>query len=248
MGGLSVITAARPDGLEHIDEAAASVAALKDSAPFGVEWVMCLDGPCGDAPEGPDEVICAPVRWGTAGARNIALAHAGGELVMPLDADDVVAAEGVASAVSKMTEAGLGWVSGNMTGAGDNEVPYWTESDVEWKPGDLGRRWTVPFAFHPNCVIARRELALRAGGWPAVDANEDLGFVFALSRLAEGRSLTEVILRYRSWEGQKTKSGHFPDSKELAFGFICATENAWRASAGLEPISAPDARGSQRLG
>lgn len=237
---LSVITPVAPASLQFLEEAAKSVESLRSE--ILMEWVICIDGSteltlpniC------PAKIIKCPSRWGVAGARNIGLSHAKGKYILPLDADDMLVPEGVMNLISILKASkSHGWIAGNRIYFDSTLTPHWISEDNEYAISELSEHWTSPFPFHPNCLIFERSLGLRVGGWPALLTNEDLGFVLALNRISPGLVSTNIILRYRSWDGQTIKNEHYNINKYYAFNIIQSIENQWRKSMNLKQINSP---------
>lgn len=94
---LSVITPVFPAQAEHLPETAETVRATSDL--LELEWILVVDGP-GPVPELPSgmpevRIIRLPEWSGISAAHNAALAQARGDLILPLDADDLLVPEGL---------------------------------------------------------------------------------------------------------------------------------------------------------
>lgn len=226
-------------------ETAASIADARSRIePLRLEWVVAIDGPGTVDVDAADVVVRLPARSGISIARNAALAAATGDLVVPLDADDVLVADGLMRASEEIEESGVGWVAPNrVLHHSDEPTAHW-HSERVWKVGELASSWSAPLAFHPNSIVARRDLVLLCGGWPALAANEDLLLAMLLSEHSIGRSVPEVLTRYRVWEGQEVSSDMYPVLKEAVFGFIEQALNAARLNAGRSQIKRPEAGGA----
>lgn len=237
---LSVLTPASPNALQFIEETAKSVEDLRSK--IQLEWILCIDGEIeSEFPDiHPDLVICNPQSWGVAGARNLALSRASGDYIFPLDADDQLVSDGIIDILNFLIESEkFNWASGNRTYLDGSRTPHWITESYEWEVGTLASEWISPFPFHPNCIIFNRKLGLYVGGWPALFTNEDLGFVFALNRVASGVMKTDIVLRYRSWQGQTINSPLYSINKSHAFEILQSIENAWRAMNNLPEIHPP---------
>ena len=245
---ISILTACLPERAEHLAAAATSVATVRaELSPLTVEWVVALDGP-GDADtSAADKVVRLPRRGGVSAARNAALRVAEGDLVTPLDADDMLDATGVLAAERALRRDDHGWVGANriMLGSG-RRTAHW-HGPREWEAGEYAASWTSPSAFHPNSFVARRDLVLRCGGWPALTTNEDLLLVLRLSEEAAGRSIEEVLTHYRVWSGQVTTTGTYAHEKADAFLYIEQVINAVRARAGRPQVDRPSPGRAQAL-
>ena len=243
---LSLITAADPSRCQHLEAASDSVQAARTaltSIGWTLEWSVAFDGErCGECLCYADRVAELSKRSGIATARNIALARSSGHWVMPFDSDDLLSPTGLRSILKQLDDWlwKPGWIAANRLLLDGSRTPHWREGQEDFLPGDLASNWTSPFPFHPNTVISRRSLALEVGGWPALPANEDLGWVLALSERELGRFLPEVVVRYRVWNGQEVASAGYRKHKEAAFLFIEAAINAQRASIGRGRVSAPE--------
>ena len=214
--GLSIITAAHPQRLDHFDAAAASVARLRDQAELAVEWIVCMDGPAPSV-TGPDIVLALPAHRGQSTARNWALTYARGDLVHPLDADDEIVADGLIKACETLcADDGLGWVAGHRVDQHGERLWFPLTEDRDFAAGEQRlflSEWVAPF--HYNSIVARRSLMLAAGGWAAVPTGEDLAMVVALNRLSAGRFIADVLGVYRIWERQVTKTREFKHEKAM---------------------------------
>lgn len=185
-------------------------------------------------------LIRTPERWGVAGARNQALVNCSGNYVFPLDADDLLAQDGVIAAVKFIeSHEKHGWVSGNRLYLNRKKTPHWVDSCKRWDIESVSKAWTVPFPFHPNCLIIKTGTALSVGGWPALPANEDLALLFAVNRVSSGVSLNYVLTYYREHPNQTIKSSLYLENKKMAFCYMERVENAWRDAKSLQSIKAP---------
>lgn len=247
---VSVVTAVHPPRSQWLHETAASVARADTVLGAGaVQWVVVVDG-AGDVELGPDRpsnmtVIHRPMNGGVSAARNTGLTAANGQWVLPLDHDDQLDPAGLGAALADSRTDTARWVAGSprlLDGA-------WTAHKVfrarQFRRRELEENWTVPFPFHPNVILVRRDVALAAGGWPALSANQDIGLMFAVNRIAEGWALPYPLIRYRTWAEQTVAQDFYPDVKALDFAFLAAWVNAERAHNGLDAISRPPAGGSQ---
>lgn len=239
---LGIVTAVHPRRSDYLQEAASSVELLR-AAGTPVQWVICVDGERSSLNlSGLDAEV---VSWGTSvgisAARNLALSRVRAEFAMPLDADDLLDPDGVASGVEQMlSERQPGWTGGNRLLFDGSATPHWKETASFWKAGELAAQWEAPFVFHPNSVIFRTQLGLSVGGWPALPANEDLGLVLAMSEYSEGYSAPHIFTHYRVWQGQEVQQEQYPDLKQHAFGVIAARINTLRQGRGRPPIQPPD--------
>lgn len=233
---LSIVTACLPEVADHLEAAAQSVTDARREG-LSLEWVLVLDGPGAIAvPDGVDLSLRLPARSGVSAARNYGLSVANGEWITALDADDILVADGARAALAAAPE--VGWVAPNRTLLSGERTPHW-HSAAEWPIGTLSEAWVAPFPFHPNSIVARRDLVLSCGGWPGLPANEDLGLALMLGELAPGVSVREVITRYRTWEKQIVADPSYRELKELSFSFIADVITARRSARGAGPITPP---------
>ena len=248
---VSLLTAVHPPSSTHLAATATSVAAARRTlagAGHDLEWVVAIDGP-GEVPPidaAPGvRVLRRPMNGGASAARNTALAASSGEMVMPLDHDDLIDADGLLRVLADPMALGSAWVAGNAQLLDGSFTAHRVVEARLFGPRQLEEHWSSPFPFHPNIVLARRDAALAAGGWPALSANQDLGYVFSLNRAHAGWAVPCTLIRYRTWEAQTVAQSYYSELKSLDFAFLLSTLNAERAAAGLGPITAPVPGGSR---
>ena len=242
---VDLLTPVLPRRSRYLPAAGSSIlSALNDSRlAVSLGWVVAVDGP-GKIPEIGVEaatVVWLGQRSGCATARNLALGASHADWVTPLDADDTLDIDGLAAIAASLPtlDPSIGWIAANRLLFDGRHSAHWIPTDARLCPGDLARRWTAPFPFHPNTIIIRRSLALAVGGWPALMVNEDLGFILTVSEVAHGLLTTQVIQRYRVWPGQTTSTRGYAPDKERAFAIIAQVINAKRAMSGRATITSP---------
>jgi hypothetical protein len=225
---LDVITALLPERATHLAEAARSVrharAALAEDG-IALRWHLIIDGSW-DAPTvgEADRMVVLGRHCGVSAARNLGLAQANGDSVMPFDGDDLLLADGVRHAIDLLEQhRDVGWVGGASeiyeTGndSFDNEAHHLARTSnrhvpdrlVRWRAGELGYPVGRPWPFHPNVLLVRTAAALGVGGWPAVPASEDKGFSARLGASVDGLQTPRALIAYRLWEHQTTTSAGF---------------------------------------
>jgi len=249
---ITIITAVHPPRARFLGDTARSVASVCASPPegWGVEWVVVIDGP-GDVPAFATTtntvVIHRPMNGGVSAARNTGLAHASGAWVMPLDHDDILDADGLAGFLADPRAITEDWAAGSPRLLSGEWTPHRIVEARRYAPRALETAWTSPFPFHPNVVMARRDAALSVGGWPALSANQNLGYVFALNRQTAGWALPYPLTGYRRWGWQTVSQAYYPDMKRLDFSYLIAWINAERGRAGLPSVVAPGPGGSHAI-
>lgn len=248
---VSVLTPVGGYAAKFFDETARSVARAKAGmarAGMEMEAVAVLDGPPGNVPSRYlnvfDRVIPLASTWGTAGARNVALAASSGEWILPVDCDDILVTSGIVDTarqhlLSNTQPAGVGWVATSRLFLSGARTSHSFDTAEAFSAGELAERWSSPFPFHPNSVFLRRETLLAVGGWPAMRMNDDLGMMLAVSEVAGGVTHPAVTLRYRVSDGQQSADPSYVADKTAAFSVIAASVNARRTAAGRDPVVAP---------
>jgi len=246
MTSIAVVTPVAPNRSQWLVELAADVAELRAAVGDRHEilWIVCADSNEVLSVEGAENV-CTGLPGGPAVARTRALVAAKGDWVLPMDADDRLDLDGVAAVLDRLDglPASVGWVGAGRVLVDGAPTPHTDVPERGWAVGELSESWSAPFVFHPNSVIARRNDALLAGGWPATRVNEDLGFVLLLSEISAGVTVSDIITRYRAWEGQTVTTPEYPLAKQTAFDTIAALVNARRRAQGRATIEPPPSGG-----
>lgn len=246
MTSIAVVTPVAPNRSQWLVELAADVSGLR--AAVGdrhvIQWVVCADSNEALSVDGADNV-CTGLPGGPAVARTRALVAAKCDWVFPVDADDRLDLNGVVAVLDRLDglPASVGWVGAGRVLVDGTPTPHTDVPERAWVAGELAEAWGAPFVFHPNSIIARRGDALLAGGWPATRVNEDLGFVLLLSEISAGVTVSDVITRYRVWEGQTVTTPEYPLAKQTAFETIAALVNARRSEQGRSAIEPPPSGG-----
>jgi glycosyltransferase involved in cell wall biosynthesis len=159
-------------------------------------------------------------------ARNRALAHASGDLIAFLDADDLYEPEKLARQVAALGEASWGF---------SNALHFWTDGAIpsaprfvsEWRPSRpffpelMTSTEGVPFL----TVIARRDALARISPTgriedvfdpsPNARAVEDWDLCLRLSQLGEPVYTAESLARYREHVGGISKAGEGPFERAI---------------------------------
>ncbi|MGC8461973.1 MAG: glycosyltransferase family 2 protein [Candidatus Dormibacteria bacterium] len=209
-----------------------------------VEWIVVIDDPS-EIPSVDAHadvlIIRSPMRGGTSAARNYALASSTGTWVMPLDHDDLVDASGLLHALHEPKATKYDWFVGQAVNVGGSRDQKRVRNPgAVWAPRQLEETWQCPLQFHPNIIIARRDLALSVGGWPAISGVQDLVFLMFLNRHAAGTEVDHCFTHIRRWDMQTTSQAYWLDVKKQDFHLLGAIINAERSQHGLAPVSVPD--------
>ncbi|WP_055565550.1 glycosyltransferase family 2 protein [Streptomyces atriruber] len=237
-----IVTAVHAPSAPFLSDAYESLRAQELPEGWEWHWLIQEDGRSDRvAPHVPDDERVT-FRQGRAGgpgvARTMALAHADGEYVKVLDADDQLAPGALARDLAALEgDPAIGWATsrvldllpdGSTAGfPGDPEhgpvermtvIDYWTEH---------GYRAPV----HPATLFVRRDLLVALGGWMALPASEDTGLLLALNSVARGWFSSEVGLLYRKWEGQVTGQSAHTDTEERDARMAVVAERARALSA-----------------
>ncbi|PJJ03435.1 glycosyl transferase family 2 [Streptomyces sp. 2333.5] len=220
-----IVTAVHAPSARYLPEAYRSL--CRQELPDGWEWqwVIQEDGRSDEvAPHVPDDerVIFRQGRPGGPGvARTIALAHAEGEYLKVLDADDQLPPGALARDLAALEgDRSIGWATSRAVDLLPDGSTAGFPGDPE--PGPIERGAVLDFwkangfraQVHPATLFMRRDLVLALGGWMALPASEDTGLLLALNATSRGWFTPEVGLLYRKWPGQATGQASHTDSAE----------------------------------
>ncbi|WP_328547580.1 glycosyltransferase family 2 protein [Streptomyces platensis] len=220
-----IVTAVHPPSAHFLPDAYRSL--CRQELPDGWEWhwVIQEDGTSDAvAPHVPDDGRVT-FRQGRAGgpgvARTIALAHAEGEYLKVLDADDQLAPGALARDLAALEgDPGLGWATSRVLDLLPDGSTAGFPGDPE--PGPVERGAVLDYwkangfraQVHPATLFMRRDLVLALGGWMALPASEDTGLLLALNATSRGWFSSEVGLHYRKWPGQATSQSSHTETAE----------------------------------
>ncbi|RXS83796.1 glycosyltransferase [Streptomyces sp. TM32] len=222
-----VVTAVHAPSAHFLPEAYRSL--RRQELPEGWEWqwVIQEDGRSDEvASHVPDDerVIFRQGRPGGPGvARTIALAHAEGEYLKVLDADDQLPPGTLARDLAALEgDRSLGWATSRAVDLLPDGSTAGFPGDPE--PGPIERGAVLDFwkangfraQVHPATLFMRRDLVLALGGWMALPASEDTGLLLALNATSRGWFTPEVGLLYRKWPGQATGQPSHTETAERA--------------------------------
>ncbi|GAU67846.1 hypothetical protein SSP35_05_04130 [Streptomyces sp. NBRC 110611] len=220
-----IVTAVHAPSAHFLTDAYTSL--RRQQLPDGWEWHWLIqeDGTSDEvAPHVPDDprVTFRQGRPGGPGvARTLALAHADGEYVKVLDADDQLTPGTLARDLAALeADHTLAWATsraldllpdGTTTGFPGDPAPGPIERGTVldfWKANDFRAQ------VHPATLFVRRDLLLALGGWMALPASEDTGLLLALNATSRGWFSAETGLLYRKWPGQATGHPSHTDTAE----------------------------------
>ncbi|GGV55277.1 glycosyl transferase [Streptomyces longisporoflavus] len=222
-----VVTAVHAPSARFLADAYKSLGEQELPAGWEWHWLIQEDGTTDQvAPHVPDDdrVTFRQGRPGGPGvARTMALAHADGEYIKVLDADDQLTPGALARDLKALeADRTIGWATsrvldllpdGSTAGFPGDPAPGPVELlEVldHWASHDYLAQ------VHPATLFVRRELLVALGGWMALPASEDTGLLLALNSTSRGWFSSEVGLLYRKWEGQMTGQAAHVDTAERA--------------------------------
>ncbi len=211
---ISVVTPVLPERADYLLDAWRSVHAQDLPPGWELEWCVQVDGVEGSVPvELPADprvrVDHSGARFGEATTRNLALWRAAGDWVVPLDADDELAAGGLlacARAVERWPDARF--VAGAYHDLLDDgtirEFPLvrdegWVDPGwfLSWEPGRTRTWFCAGGMLHADTLRA-------IGGWPSLPRAVDVAPWCVINGCFGGVYLHDVIGHYRKWAGQMT--------------------------------------------
>ncbi|MEV7193972.1 glycosyltransferase family 2 protein [Streptomyces sp. NPDC093510] len=222
-----IVTAVHAPSAPFLPDAYESLRRQELPAGWEWHWLIQEDGR-GDqvAPHVPDDerVTFRQGRPGGPGvARTMALAHADGEYVKVLDADDRLAPGALARDLAALeADPAIGWATSRALDLLPDGSTAGFPGDPEHGPVERGTvldHWAehdYRAPVHPATLFVRRDLLVALGGWMALPASEDTGLLLALNAVARGWFSSEVGLFYRKWEGQATGQSAHVDTGERA--------------------------------
>ncbi|MET8687252.1 glycosyltransferase [Streptomyces sp. NPDC004732] len=237
-----IVTAVHPPSAPFLSDAYASLRAQELPEGWEWHWLIQEDGRSDQvAPHVPDDERVT-FRQGRAGgpgvARTMALAHADGEYVKVLDADDQLAPGALARDLAALEgDPAIGWATSRVL----DLLPDGSTAGFPGDPahGPVERMTVLDYwaghdhraPVHPATLFVRRELLVALGGWMALPASEDTGLLLALNSVARGWFSSEVGLLYRKWEGQVTGQSAHTDTAERDARMAVVAERARALSA-----------------
>ncbi|OKK02687.1 glycosyltransferase [Streptomyces sp. CB03234] len=220
-----IVTAVHAPSARFLPDAYKSI--CEQELPDGWEWhwVIQEDGKTDRvAPHVPDDerVTFRQGRPGGPGvARMMALAHADGDHIKVLDADDQLAPGVLGRDLAALeADASIGWATSRVLDLLPDGSTAGFPGDPE--PGAIERGEVLAYwkannfraQVHPATLLVRRDLLLAVGGWMALPASEDTGLLLALNATSRGWFSPEVGLLYRKWPGQATSQPSHTEAAE----------------------------------
>lgn len=220
-----IVTAVHAPSAHFLPDAYKSLCEQELPDGWDWHWLIQEDGSTNEvAPRIPDDdrITFRQGRPGGPGvARTMALAHANGQYIKVLDADDQLPPGTLARDLAALEgDPTIGWATsrvldllpdGSTVGfSGDpDEGPIERQAVIDyWATHDYRAQ------VHPATLFVRRDLLVALGGWMALPASEDTGLLLALNSTARGWFSSEVGLLYRKWEGQATGQASHVDATE----------------------------------
>lgn len=190
------------------------------------EWLVAVDGPAervvpGSLTDDP-RVRVLPIgrHVGAAAARNLALGVASGAYVTTVDDDDILPADSLAERLDAAVTYGAGWVAGLIADERDGVVSAWDGPLAHGRvpAGAVWHAWgcpCMPFPLGPTTLLCDTDLVRRVGGWQGLPQAEDFGMALAVTGLAEGIMLDDVVYVYHRHAAQMTVQPEFDDLEPL---------------------------------
>ncbi|MBD0746143.1 glycosyltransferase [Streptomyces sp. CBMA152] len=221
-----IITAVHGPSAHFLPDAYKSICGQELPEGWEWHWVIQQDGKSDDvAPHVPLDDERVTFRQGRPGgpgvARTIALAHADGEYVKILDADDQLAPGALARDLAALeADPSISWATSRVLDLLPDGSHVGFPGDPE--PGAVERGTVLAYwkangfraQVHPATLCVRRDLLVALGGWMALPASEDTGLLLALNATSRGWFSPEVGLLYRKWPGQATSQASHTEAAE----------------------------------
>lgn len=220
-----VVTAVHAPSARFLPEAYKSLCAQELPEGWEWHWVVQEDGRSDEVAEQVPDDARVTFRQGRPGgpgvARTIALAHAEGDYVKILDADDQLTPGTLARDLAALEgDPTIGWATSRVLDLLPDGSTVGFPGDPDHGPVERGAVlgfWKANgfrAQVHPATLFVRRDLLLALGGWMALPASEDTGLLLALNSVSRGWFSAEVGLLYRKWEGQVTGQATHVDPAE----------------------------------
>lgn len=225
MRRIAVITAVHAPAAQFLSDAYRSL--REQELPDGWEWQWVIredgrtDTVASLVPDDPRVTFSQGRPGGPGVARTMALAHADGEYVKVLDADDQLTPGSLARDLAVLEgDRDLGWTTSRVLDLLPDGSTVGFEHDPDDGPIERDAvldHWKAHgfrAQVHPATLCVRRELLWALGGWMAMPASEDTGLLLALNAVSRGWFTHEAGLLYRKWPGQATSQTSHTDAVE----------------------------------
>ncbi|MFC5719615.1 glycosyltransferase family 2 protein [Streptomyces gamaensis] len=220
-----IVTAVHAPSAHHLTDAYKSLCAQELPDGWDWHWLIQEDGQTDEvAPHVPDDeriTFRQGRRGGPGVARTMALAHADGEYVRILDADDQLTPGALARDLAVLErDPAIGWTTSRVLDLMPDGSHVGFDQDPDEGPIERGavlehwRAHSFRAQVHPATLCVRRDLLIALGGWMALPASEDTGLLLALDAVSRGYFTREVGLLYRKWPGQATGQAAHIDTDE----------------------------------
>ncbi|MGC8460934.1 MAG: glycosyltransferase [Candidatus Dormibacteria bacterium] len=190
------------------------------------EWILVVDGaertPIPKKLKNDGRIVECRVgrQVGTAASRNMGLGISRGEFVTACDDDDRLPARSFEVRLDALRSAHVDWVAGLLADLRGQEQIVWNCPAPRGyiRAGELWKSWISPEATYPlgpSTLLMRTALLRQVGGWQGLPQAEDLGMVMAVSGVAAGVVLDEVVYLYRRHDGQMMNQPDFDSIEPL---------------------------------
>lgn len=199
---------------------------------LSAEWIVCLDGAddsrLPEMTSYPDATVANRHKSGISIARNRCLASASGNMIAPVDADDIIVPHGLGVAEETIKhDQSIGWCS---YASQDLNIGHEKSRVVG---SSVDRRWDVSEcrqyfinksesgednwfdAFRANCVVYLADVLCSVGGWGGMPILEDLDLLFRVNRNHTGYQTSDVGILRRLHPSQTTKTDTYLDEKPV---------------------------------
>ena len=146
---------------------------------------------------------------GLSAARNRGIHESRGEYLVFLDSDDRLLPQHVELSLEALrSHPEAGWVCGDFRFIGKPPT-WWRGHYCDPRPDHFGSLLRLDFVFVPHCVMYRREVVLRSGGFDErVKSCEDLEFYLRVIRQAPLYCHHRIVAEYRTSDEQMSRRWH----------------------------------------